>query len=265
MSHKRKTPAKVAPENVASNKSVKKPDTSTHVHQRDKIDWELRIRGRDDFTDKQKKLIELILSKESKIVYVSGPAGVSKTFLAVYCGLILLNQKRLSDIIYVRTIIESASKSLGSLPGDQNLKMGPFLMPMEDKLEEMLSSSDIKRLMTEERVKGLPVNYLRGASLNSQYIILDENQNYSFFESKTAITRLGAHSKMIILGDPRQSDLVGKSGFKTYFDLFNDQESQDKGIFCFEFTKDDIVRNGILKYVIEKIEGYEDSRPDKAK
>lgn len=242
-----------------AKKTKRQEDNSPKVHQKETINFELKIRQRTDLTDKQKEFIKLVLDKNSNIVFVNGPAGVAKTFLAVYCGLLLLNQKKVSNIVYVRTIIESASKSLGSLPGDQNLKMEPFLMPLMDKLEEFLSDGEVKKLINADIVKGIPVNYLRGASLNRQYIILEEFQNATFGEIKTAISRLGAYSKMIILGDPAQSDLNGKSGFKPYFDLFNDDESKEKGIHCFEFTKEDIVRNGILKYVLEKIEGMEES------
>lgn len=243
---------------MSKNRSSQKTgeDKSPYTPQKDKIDFELKIRGRTDLTNKQKELIDLILDKNTKIVYISGPAGTSKTHVAVYCGLLLLNQRRISDIVYVRTIIESASKSIGSLPGDQHLKMEPFVMPLMDKLEEFLCAGDIKRLMGEERIKGIPVNYLRGASMNSQYIILDEAQNYNEKETLTAITRLGAYSKMIILGDPNQSDINGKSGFMPYFNLFNDEISKENGIFCFTFTKEDIVRSGVLKFIIEKVEKY---------
>jgi phosphate starvation-inducible PhoH-like protein len=237
-------------------------DKSPYVSQKDKINFELKIRERTDLTDKQKELINLILDKKTKMVFISGPAGCSKTFLAVYCGLLLLNQKRLSDIVYVRTIIESASKSIGSLPGDQHLKMEPFVMPLMDKLEELLCAGDIKRLMGEERIKGIPVNYLRGASLNAQYIILDEHQNYNLSEATTAITRLGEYSKMIILGDPNQSDINGRSAFLPFFNFFNDEQSKQNGIHCFTFTKDDIVRSTILKFIVEKIEELNQQKSD---
>ena len=234
----------------------KKTDKSKYIHQDGKLQWDLNIRERKDLTDKQKELIDIILNKKTKIVFINGPAGTSKTFLAVYCGLLLLNMKSVSNIMYIRTIIESASKSLGSLPGKESEKMEPFLMPLMDKLEEFISIGEIKKLNSENRIKGTPINYLRGASLNAQYIIADEAQNFSFKELVTAISRLGEYSKLIVLLDPDQSDLNGKSGALPMFDLFNDESSKENGIHCFSFTKEDIVRSGILKYILEKVEAF---------
>jgi phosphate starvation-inducible protein PhoH and related proteins len=234
----------------------KKSDKSKYVHQGDKLNWVLNIRERTDLTDKQKELIDIITDKKTRVVFINGPAGTSKTFLAVYCGLLLLNSKSISNITYVRTIIESASKSLGSLPGDSAEKMEPYLMPLMDKLEEFIPVGDAKKLNSEGRIKGIPVNYLRGASLNAQYIIADEAQNFTFKELLTTLTRLGEYSKLIVLLDPDQSDINGKSGALPMFDLFNDESSKENGVHCFSFTKDDIVRSGILKFILEKVEGF---------
>lgn len=231
-----------------------KKDQSPYVHQRDKVNWNLSIRERNDWTEKQRALIELILDKETKVLFLKGVAGTAKTFCSIYCGLHLLNQRRISDLVYVRSIIESASRSLGSLPGESSNKMQPFLMPLFDKLSELLPDGDIKKLNAEDRIKGIPINFLRGASLNAQYIIIDEAQNLDYKELTTAITRLGKYSKIIICGDPDQSDLNGRSGFLPMFDLFDDESSREQGIFCLSLTKDDIVRSGILRYIIERIE-----------
>lgn len=251
MSHKKRL-ARRAAEGKPLDAAGK--DKSVHVPQGDRIDFVLNIRQRNDITPKQKELIDIILNKETKVVFVNGPAGTSKTFCAIYCGLKLLNDKRMSHITYVRTVIESASKSLGSLPGDQNLKMEPFLIPLMEKMDEFLSVGDKKRLMAEERVKGIPVNYLRGSSMNAQYIICDEAQNYTRKEMTTAITRLGQFSKMIFIGDDSQSDINGASFLMPMFDLFNDESSRKQGIHCFSFTKDDIVRSGVLRYICERLE-----------
>lgn len=234
----------------------KKVDKSKHIHQSEKLDWNLNIRERGDLTNKQKELIDLILDKKTKVVFINGPAGCSKTFLSVYCGLLLLNNKSVSHITYIRTIIESASRSLGALPGTSEEKMEPFLMPLMDKLEEFLSSGDVKKLNSEKRIKGIPVGFLRGASMNAQFIIADEAQNYTFKELVTTISRLGEYSKLVILFDPDQSDINGKSGALPMFDLFNDPSSTKEGIHCFSFTRDDIVRSGILKFVLEKIDAF---------
>ena len=174
----------------------------------------------------------------------------------------LLNSKRISDIIYVRTIVESAAHSMGTLPGDADQKLQFFVSVLNDKLEELLPTGDIKRLHADERVKGMPVNYLRGASYNAKAVIVDEAQNANFSELLTSLTRIGKFTKYFILGDPMQTDLKHKeqSGFKDMFDLFNDEESQKQGIYCVEFTKEDIMRSEILKYIIEKVQLYRETK-----
>ena len=250
---------------TSSDPSAARPtDNSPFVHQRDKIDWSLSIRERGDLTDKQKQYRDLILDKKTKVVFINGPAGTSKTYLAIYCGLLLLNMRRVSHLTFVRTIAESASKSLGSLPGEANDKMSPYLMPLMDKLDELLPSGEVKRLMAEERARGMPVNYLRGASMNAQYIVVEEAQNYDIKELTTVLTRIGQYSKMIIIGDTMQSDINGRSGFLPLFDWFNQPSSQEQGIHCVSFTKDDIVRSGILRHIAEMLERYQETHPTKA-
>lgn len=194
------------------------------------------------------------MDKKTKIVLIEGPAGVSKTFLAVYCGLKLLNEKRMSEIIYIRTIIESASKSLGSLPGEADLKFEPFIIPLKDKLDELLQKSDVHKLLNEQIIKSNPINYMRGTSKNCSYIIGDEIQNFSYSEIVTLITRLGHFSKLVCCGDMMQSDINGKTGFRKIFNIFNDEESRNNGIYCITLTKDDVVRSGIVKFILEKLE-----------
>lgn len=232
------------------------PDRSPVVHQRDKLDWTLTIRERNDLREKQMAIRDLILHKDAKVIFINGPAGTSKTWLAVYCGLLLLQQRRISHITFIRTLVESASKGMGYLPGDQSQKMDPYLMPMMDKLEELLSSTEVKRLITEQRAIGLPVNFLRGASLNAQYIVLEEAQNFTVKELTTALTRIGQYSKLVIIGDDQQSDINGASGFQPLFDWFNQPSYQADGIHCVSLNTDDIVRSGIVRKLVEALEEF---------
>lgn len=227
-------------------------DTSPYVFQRDKINYDLKIKDL-PWTERQKAIIELITHKNTKIVFLNGPAGSSKSLLAVYTALKLLNSKRVTEIVYVRSIIESATKSLGSLPGESSDKFKPFALPLADKLEELIKDHDVRRLFTEERVKPTPINYLRGASFNVNFVIADEMQNAVYSEIQTVMTRIGQFSKLIICGDPAQSDLPsGKSGFLDVYSAFNNIEAQEKGIFCVELTEEDIMRSDICKYIVRK-------------
>ena len=256
MSHSKSSVKKNKPAGNAIQTEPTK-DCSPRVHQREKIGFTLNLKGL-DWTEKQKAFIDLATNKDTKIIFLSGPAGTSKSILAVYCALQLLNEKKISDIIYVRTIIESATTSMGTLPGDENDKLKFFVAVLHDKLEELLPTADIKKLYADERVKGMPVNYLRGASYNAKAVIVDEAQNGTFNELLTCLTRIGKFTKYFILGDPMQSDLKNKdqSGFKPMFDIFNTPHAQEKGIYCVEFGKEDIMRSEILKFIIEQIEAY---------
>lgn len=255
-------PAKVNPRSNGKSKPKVERDSNTkgnspYVFQRDKIDFELRIREL-PWTEKQKQIIDLILNKNTKIVFIKGPAGTSKTITSAYCALKLLNEKRISDIVYVRTVIESASRSLGYIKGDQSQKMEPYTAPIASKLEELIGIPTTNKLLNEERVKSTPVNYLRGASFNTTCLIADEVQNMQISEIQTVISRIGNFSKFIFCGDPMQSDLKGneKSGFMPAYDMFNNEESRQNGIHCIELGKEDIVRSEILKFIVEKFENY---------
>lgn len=239
---------------VAKAAGAETKDKSEWLGQRDKLKQPITILPRYKITPKQKELLDIILDKESKIVFVNGPAGTAKTLMGVYAGLLLLNDKRVSDILYVRSAIESASKSLGYLSGPLDEKFEPYIMPLKDKLKELLNKPDIDYLLHDKRIEGIPINFLRGSSHNVKYILADETQNMDQKELLTLITRLGRFSKLVLCGDAMQSDINGRSGFMRFFDLFNDDTSRAQGIHCFSFTREDIVRNGILKYVMERVE-----------
>lgn len=228
-------------------------DNSKHIEQNEKIKRELNIKQRPDLTENQKKLINLALDKNTKIIFIKGPAGTSKTYTAILAALLLLNSKRISDIHYVRSIVESSDNKMGFLKGDENEKMAPYIQPLLDKLDELLPAQDINYLINEGRVKGFPIGFLRGLSWNAKAIIADECQNFSFKEIVTLITRIGEFSRFFLLADPKQSD-IHKSGYMQIYTAFNTEESRNKGIYCVELTEKDIVRSEILKYIVSVIE-----------
>ncbi len=229
-------------------------DKSPAVHQRDKIQFELAIRQRFEPTARQKQFLDLVLGRETRIIFLAGPAGTAKSYLSVLAGLTLLNKRSVSDLLYIRSVIESASKSMGYLPGEAGDKMEPYLRPLRDKLDELLGAGDVDRLIKDKRCEGVPVNFLRGASFNARFLLVDEAQNLDQKELVTVLTRMGKFSKLIVAGDPMQSDINGRSGFMPLFRLFNDDESRARGIHCFEFTKEDIVRSETVAYIVGKIE-----------
>ena len=225
----------------------KKKDTSPKVHQNEKIRESVRIDER-SLTPKQIELLNLLQNKTTKLVFISGPAGTSKTYTSILAGLNLLNQKRVSEIVYVRSIVESSDSKLGFLPGEMDEKMSPYIQPLIDKLEELLPKHDIDKLKKEERIHGFPINFLRGLSWNAKCIVADEAQNMTKKELTTLITR-----KLFICGDPDQSDINGKSGFVPMMNIFDDEESRNNGIYVFKFDEEDIVRSGLVKFILKKL------------
>jgi phosphate starvation-inducible PhoH-like protein len=207
-----------------------------------------------ELTKKQHEFLKIAFDKNTKIIFVSGPAGSSKTFVSIYAALQLFNMNMNQDVFYVRTIAESGEKNLGSLPGDVNEKFHPFMMPLQDKLEELLEKEQIKMLIDENIIQCAPINYLRGASWANKLIIADESQNFTRKELVTLITRIGENSKYFICGDPMQSDINGKTGFAPIMEIFDNKESREKGIYTFKFTDEDIVRSEILKFIVNKLE-----------
>ncbi len=236
-----------------SNENTKpfRKDTSPIIPQRSKFKGSLSIFER-ELRPNQLQFLDIAKDKDSKLIFVSGPAGSSKTYLAVLHALRMINDKRVSDLIYIRSAVESSDSKLGFLPGEANEKMAPYLQPLMDKLAELIPKGDIDNLEKEQRFSSIPVGFLRGLNWNAKVIIADEAQNLTFKELFTLITRTGEFSKVFIIGDPDQSDINGKSGFTKMVDMFNDEESRQNGIHVFKFTEEDIVRSGLVKFIIQK-------------
>lgn len=244
---------------MTSRKTSSRGDRSIYVSQNKKIDWTFVLREL-PWTAKQEQLIQLLLRKDVKCVFIKGPAGTSKSLTAVYVALKLLLEKKVSDIIYIRPAVESASHSLGHLPGDIDDKMGPYTVPFHDKLDELIDKGALAKLNSEKRLQTYAINFLRGTHLAVKAIIVDEAQSATFRDLVTTITRVGEFSKLIVCGDPKQSDLKNGSrhDFEKIIQIFDNPESQQQGIYTFEFTKEDIVRSEFVRFVVEQLEksGY---------
>jgi predicted ribonuclease YlaK len=236
---------------------MSKQDKSPKILQRDKFKEELKIREL-NWTDKQKAFIDIALNKDVKMMFISGPAGSSKTLLSIYCALQLIKDKKVSDIMYIRSPVESSDSKIGYLPGDADEKLKYYNLPFADKLEELLSRQYIEALNNQGRIQSHPLSFVRGMSWNCKAIILDEAQNCTQKEIVTLMTRVGEFSKCFILADPDQSDLGnGKSGgFDKLQSIFSDQESQEKGIYSFQFTEDDIKRSDLVKFIVKKLKTF---------
>ena len=243
---------KTATANDSSSTFETPKDTSPYIFQREKISLDLNIREL-PWTEKQKSIIKLFLDKNTKALFLKGVAGTSKTLTAMYCGLQLLNKRRVSDLILVRSAVESSDAKLGYLPGDIDSKISVYMTPFQDKFNELLPKPQIIALEKDQRLISCPISYARGLHFAAKFVCVDEMQNLSRKEILLILSRIGEYSKVFLCGDPDQSDLPpGRSGFTEAYELFNNEESRQQGIYCMEFTEEDIVRSEFCKFITQK-------------
>ena len=212
-----------------------------------------------ELTDKQKKFLELAGDDSTKIIFIEGVAGTSKSYISVFASLALMNSGKSDGIIYLRSAVECADSKIGFLPGDSNEKMSPYMQPLLEKLDELLPRSVVDLLNKQQKLASIPLGHLRGLNFSNKCVIIDEAQNMTRKELVTALTRVGKGTKVFVCGDPEQCDIgEHKTGFVKLMKIFDDCESEDNGIHIFRFTEDDIVRSGICKFIVTKIKDYED-------
>ncbi len=197
-------------------------------------------------TVNQQKLVQSV--KENDLVFALGPAGTGKTFVSVALAVKALKNKLVKKIIITRPAVE-AGENLGFLPGDLKEKIDPYLRPIYDALNDMLSFEKLKYYMEREIIEIAPLAYMRGRTLNNAFILLDEAQNTTPMQMKMFLTRMGPDSKMIVTGDTSQIDLPTnqKSGLNEAVRILN----QTKGIGFVELNERDVVRHKLVRDIIE--------------
>ncbi len=201
---------------------------------------------------------------ENDIVFVIGPAGTGKTYLAVAIAVAALRERLVDRIVLTRPAVE-AGESLGFLPGDLREKIDPYLRPLYDALQDMLPADKLRKFTETNVIEIVPLAYMRGRTLNNAYVILDEAQNTTALQMKMFLTRLGINSKAIITGDITQVDLPSQaqSGLIQIRDVL-------KGIEGIEFvylTERDVVRHRLVRDIILAYDAYDAARlePTKAR
>lgn len=161
----------------------------------------LEIRPR---TAGQAAYVEAMRSHE--VVFAVGPAGTGKTYLAVAMAVEALKHQQVRKIVLVRPAVE-AGESLGFLPGDLQAKINPYLRPLLDAIHDMIGFEQVQRLIHQDVIEVAPLAYMRGRTLNQAFIILDEAQNTTVAQMKMFLTRMGTDSRVVVSGDPTQTDL----------------------------------------------------------
>lgn len=207
------------------------------------------------FNQNHKAFVDKALEDSTHILFCDGPAGSSKTYCAVYVALTMLKEKKIDEIIYIRSIVESATRKLGSLPGEVDEKFKPWSIPLIEKCDELVGKQLTNVLFDNEHIKSIPVNFLRGSTFANSVVIVDEAQNLEHSELVTILTRFGRNCKLFVIGDTQQSDIFDKSGFAKIMNAFNTDDSRNNGIHAFHFTEEDITRSKLLKFIVKVITG----------
>jgi phosphate starvation-inducible PhoH-like protein len=200
-------------------------------------------------TDGQGRYVQAL--RDNDVVICVGPAGTGKTFLAVGMAVTLLRQGAVKKIVLVRPAVE-AGERLGFLPGDLVAKINPYLRPLLDSLNDLIDYEQVKKYMENEVIEIVPLAFMRGRTLNSAVIILDEGQNATVSQMKMFLTRMGMNSKIIVTGDLTQTDLPPtlKSGL-------NDAVHRLRGIprlAVVTLDESDIVRHALVQHIVKAYE-----------
>ncbi len=207
----------------------------------------------------QKHYIDAI--RRHDIVFGIGPAGTGKTYLAMAMAVSHLTKGEVDRILLVRPAVEAGEK-LGFLPGDIAEKVNPYLRPLYDALNEMLSYEKVQRLIDRQTIEVAPLAFMRGRTLNDSFVILDEAQNSTPEQMKMFLTRLGFNSKAVITGDDTQIDLPNgqKSGLVVVQKILRDID----GIAFVRFNQYDVVRHRLVQLIVQAYDKYDQQKKNGA-
>ena len=202
-------------------------------------------------TPNQKVLVDM--SQKKDLVFAVGPAGTGKTYTAVALAVVALKSKLVRRIVLSRPAVE-AGERLGFLPGDLKDKVDPYLRPLYDALEDMISHEKLNTYMEQNIVEIVPLAYMRGRTLSSAFVILDEAQNATKQQMKMFLTRIGFKSRCIITGDITQTDLptIEHSGLRHAQQILKDVS----GIGFVKFDRTDVLRHKLVKDIIDAYEKH---------
>jgi len=189
--------------------------------------------------------------ERAQLVFGVGPAGTGKTYLAVAYGAQLLERGQVERIILSRPAVE-AGERLGFLPGDLREKIDPYLRPLYDALYDMMPAEKVERGLMNGVIEIAPLAFMRGRTLENAAIILDEAQNTTSMQMKMFLTRFGEGSRMIVTGDPSQTDLPAgsQSGLVEALNILQNIDD----IVAVRFSSNDVVRHRLVSAIVQAYE-----------
>jgi phosphate starvation-inducible protein PhoH and related proteins len=202
----------------------------------------------------QKLLLDAI--QERDLVFVIGPAGTGKTFLAVASAVAHLSEKKVERIILCRPAVEAGEK-LGFLPGDMAEKVDPYFRPLYDALYQLMDRDRANALMERGVIEIAPLAFMRGRTLSNSFVILDEAQNTTSEQMKMFLTRLGMGSKALITGDVTQVDLP--PGRPSGLIEARQVVASVEGVRFIEFDETDVVRHPLVQGIVKAYEAWRES------
>jgi phosphate starvation-inducible PhoH-like protein len=194
----------------------------------------------------QRKMVEEI--RRNDMIFAVGPAGTGKTYTAVALAVKALKDKEVRRIVLTRPAVESG-ENLGFLPGDLKEKLDPYMQPLYDALRDMIPYERLQAYLEKGVIQIAPLAFMRGRTLDSAFVILDEAQNTTHNQMKMFLTRMGKHAKFIITGDPGQIDLPRRqvSGLKESLLALKGI----KGIGVVHLDEQDVIRHKLVKKIID--------------
>ncbi|WP_066799949.1 PhoH family protein [Sphingomonas soli] len=187
------------------------------------------------------------------MIFALGPAGTGKTYLAVAQAVAQLITGSVQRLILSRPAVE-AGERLGFLPGDMKEKVDPYLRPIYDALYDCLPAEQVERRIASGEIEIAPIAFMRGRTLADAFVILDEAQNTTPAQMKMFLTRFGQNSRMVICGDPNQTDLPGGPAASGLNDAVSKLEGIE-GISTVRFSTQDVVRHPIVGRIVHAYEG----------
>ncbi|OYY65080.1 PhoH family protein [Sphingomonas sp. 28-62-11] len=187
------------------------------------------------------------------IIFALGPAGTGKTYIAVAQAVAQLITGSIQRLILSRPAVEAGEK-LGFLPGDMKEKVDPYLRPLYDALNDCLPAEQVERRIASGEIEIAPIAFMRGRTLADAFIILDEAQNTTPAQMKMFLTRFGENSRMVVCGDPKQTDLPGGMNASGLNDAVGRLDGVE-GLSICRFGAGDVVRHPIVGRIVEAYEG----------
>jgi len=203
-------------------------------------------------TINQQRLV--LSSQKNDMLFAVGPAGTGKTYTSVALAVKALKEKQVKRIVLTRPAVE-AGENLGFLPGDMKEKLDPYMQPLYDALRDLIPTERLNSHIEKGTIQIAPLAFMRGRTLDHAFVILDEAQNTTHAQMKMFLTRMGAHAKFIITGDPGQIDLPRRtiSGLKEALLVLK----ETPGIGMIYLDDKDVIRHRLVKKVIEAYKNIE--------